>query len=118
MGVDEIRQPLPTAVVALIHGKKGPGKCVALRADIDALPVHEETGLPFASETEGIMHACGHDLHTTMLLGAAKTLCHMRDQFAGTVKLIFEPSGAGGGGRHGEPPCGRHLRSARLPLRE
>ena len=92
MGVDEIRQPLPTAVVALIHGKKGPGKCVALRADIDALPVHEETGLPFASETEGIMHACGHDLHTTMLLGAAKTLCHMRDQFAGTVKLIFEPS--------------------------
>ena len=92
MGVDEIQQPLPTAVVALIHGKKGPGKCVALRADIDALPVHEETGLPFASETEGIMHACGHDLHTTMLLGAAKTLCHMRDQFAGTVKLIFEPS--------------------------
>ena len=92
MGVDEIRQPLPTAVVALIHGKKGPGKCVALRADIDALPVHEETGLPFASETEGVMHACGHDLHTTMLLGAAKTLCHMRDQFTGTVKLIFEPS--------------------------
>ena len=49
MGVDEIQQPLPTAVVALIHGKKGAGKCVALRADIDALPVHEETGLPFAS---------------------------------------------------------------------
>ena len=92
MGMDEIQQPLPTAVVGLLHGGKGPGKCVALRADIDALPVHEETGLPFASETEGIMHACGHDLHTTMLLGAAKTLCHMRDQFAGTVKLIFEPS--------------------------
>ena len=92
MGVDEIQQPLPTAVVALIHGKKGAGKCVALRADIDALPVHEETGLPFASVNEGVMHACGHDLHTTMLLGAAKTLCHMRDQFAGTVKLIFEPS--------------------------
>ena len=68
MGVDEIQQPLPTAVVGLIHGAKGPGKCVALRADIDALPVHEETGLPFASETEGVMHACGHDLHTTMLL--------------------------------------------------
>ena len=92
MGVDEIRQPLPTAVVALIHGKKGPGKCVALRADIDALPVHEESGVPFASETEGVMHACGHDLHTTMLLGTAKTLCHMRDSFAGTVKFIFEPS--------------------------
>ena len=92
MGVDEIQQPLPTAVVALIHGKKGPGKCVALRADIDALPVHEESGVPFASEYEGKMHACGHDLHTTMLLGAARTLCHFRDRFAGTVKLIFEPS--------------------------
>ena len=92
MGVDEIQQPLPTAVVGLIHGTKGPGRCVALRADIDALPVHEETGLPFSSVNEGVMHACGHDLHTTMLLGAAKTLCHMRDQFAGTVKLIFEPS--------------------------
>ena len=57
MGVDEIQQPLPTAVVALIHGKKGPGKCVALRADIDALPVHEESGVPFASEYEGKMHA-------------------------------------------------------------
>lgn len=51
MGMDEIQQPLPTAVVGLLHGGKGPGKCVALRADIDALPVHEETGLPFASET-------------------------------------------------------------------
>ena len=108
MGVDEIQQPLPTAVVGLLHGGKGPGKCVALRADIDALPVHEESGVPFASQTEGVMHACGHDLHTTMLLGTAKTLCHMRDSFAG----------AGGGGRHGEPPRGRHLRPARLPLRE
>ena len=92
MGMDEIQQPLPTAVVGLLHGGKGPGKCVALRADIDALPVHEESGVPFASETEGVMHACGHDLHTTMLLGTAKTLCHMRDSFAGTVKFIFEPS--------------------------
>ena len=92
MGVDELQQPLPTAVVALIRGAKGAGKCVALRADIDALPVHEESGVPFASQTEGVMHACGHDLHTTMLLGAAKTLCQCRDRFAGTVKLIFEPS--------------------------
>ena len=92
MGMDEVQSPLPTAVVGLLHGGKGPGKCVAFRADIDALPVHEETGLPFASQTEGIMHACGHDLHTTMLLGTAKTLCQLRDQFAGTVKLIFEPS--------------------------
>ena len=92
MGMDEVQSPLPTAVVGLLHGGKGPGKCVALRADIDALPVHEETGLPFASETEGVMHACGHDLHATVLLGIARTLCHMRDQFAGTVKFIFEPS--------------------------
>lgn len=92
MGVDEIQQPLPTAVVALIHGRKGAGKCVALRADMDALPVQEDTGLPFPSENEGVMHACGHDLHTTMLLGAARVLCGMREQFAGTVKLIFEPS--------------------------
>lgn len=54
MGVDEIRQPLPTAVVALIHGKKGPGKCVALRADIDALPVHEETGLPLPARPRAL----------------------------------------------------------------
>ena len=92
MGMDEVQSPLPTAVVGLLHGGKGPGKCVAFRADIDALPVHEETGLPFASQNEGVMHACGHDLHTTMLLGLAKTLCHMRDSFAGTVKFIFEPS--------------------------
>ena len=92
MGMDEVQSPLPTAVVGLLHGGKGPGKCVAFRADIDALPVHEETGLPFASQNEGVMHACGHDLHTTMLLGLAKTLCHLRDSFAGTVKFIFEPS--------------------------
>ena len=92
MGMDEIQEPLPTGTVGLLHGKKGPGKCVALRADIDALPVVEETGLPFSSVNEGVMHACGHDLHATMLLGIAKTLCHMRDQFAGTVKFIFQPS--------------------------
>ena len=91
-GVDHVESPVPTAVVALIHGKKGPGKCVALRADIDALPVQENTGLPYASEIPGMMHACGHDMHAAMLLGAAKVLCEMRDQFAGTVKLIFQHS--------------------------
>ena len=91
-GVDHVESPVPTAVVALIHGKKGPGKCVALRADIDALPVQENTGLPYASEIPGMMHACGHDMHAAMLLGAAKVLCDMRDQFAGTVKLIFQHS--------------------------
>lgn len=91
-GVDQIDHPVPTAVVALINGNKGDGKCVALRADIDALPVQEETGLEFASEVPGMMHACGHDMHTAMLLGVAKLLCERRDEFAGTVKLIFQHS--------------------------
>ena len=92
IGVDKIESPVPTAVVALIHGGLGEGKCVALRADIDALPVTEDTGLPFSSEVPGMMHACGHDMHAAMLLGVAKVLCGMRDQFKGTVKLIFQHS--------------------------
>ena len=91
-GVDSVESPVPTAVVALIHGKKGPGKCVALRADIDALPVQEDTGLEYSSEIPGMMHACGHDMHATMLLTAAKILCGLREEFAGTVKLIFQHS--------------------------
>ena len=91
-GVDSIESPCPTAVVGLIHGAKENGKCIALRADIDALPVTEETGLSFASETPGVMHACGHDMHTAMLLGTAKILCNMREHFQGTVKLIFQHS--------------------------
>ncbi|MBE6865663.1 MAG: amidohydrolase [Oscillospiraceae bacterium] len=69
-----------------------PGKMVALRADIDALPILEETGLPFASKNEGCMHACGHDCHISMLLGAAKMLTEVKDQLKGTVRLIFQPS--------------------------
>ena len=91
-GVDRIETPCPTAVIGIIEGTKAPGKCIALRSDIDALPVQEETGLPFASEIPGTMHACGHDMHASMLLGAAEILCRMRDQFCGTVKLIFQPS--------------------------
>ena len=91
-GVDKIETPAPTATVALINGNKGEGRCVALRCDIDALPVTEQTGLPFSSENEGVMHACGHDMHASMLLGVAKILCNMRDEFAGTVKLIFQHS--------------------------
>lgn len=90
-GVDEILCPTETGVIGVIKGKEDNGKCVGLRCDIDALPVTEETGLPFSSENTGVMHACGHDLHTAMMLGNAKLLCGMRDQFAGTVKLIFEP---------------------------
>ncbi len=69
-----------------------PGKTVALRADIDALPVYEETGLEFASENVGCMHACGHDCHISMLLGAAKMLTENKDKLNGTVRLIFQPA--------------------------
>lgn len=91
-GVDEIKSYTPTSVVAIIKGGMGEGRCLAIRADIDALPVTEDTGLPFASEVEGMMHACGHDMHAAMLLGVAKMLCGMRDRFKGTVKLIFQHS--------------------------
>lgn len=80
-----------TGVVAEI--KKGNGKCIALRADMDALPIKEETELDFKSGNEGIMHACGHDIHTTMLLGACSYL--KNSDFKGTVKFIFQPSEEG-----------------------
>ncbi len=84
-------------IVATLEGE-GEGPTVALRADMDALPIQEETGLPFASETEGRMHACGHDGHTSMLVGAAHTLSGMRDRLDGTVKFVFQPAEEGGGG--------------------
>ena len=78
-------------VTAVIEGAR-PGKCVGIRADFDALPMQEETGLPFASQNPGICHACGHDSHPAMLLGIAHILCDMRDRIAGSVKLIFQPA--------------------------
>src|SRR3712207_3886316 len=76
-------------IVATLRGA-GEGPTVALRADMDALPIQEETDLPFASETEGRMHACGHDGHTSMLVGAAHALSGMRDRIGGTVKFRSE----------------------------
>ena len=82
-----------TGCMALLRGGIDPdGYCVALRADYDALPIKEDTGLAFASENPGVMHACGHDMHTSTLLGAAKILCGMREQIRGTLMFIFEPS--------------------------
>ena len=87
-----------TGVVGVIRGKSnGSGKVIGLRADMDALPIHEQTGLEYASKTDGAMHACGHDGHTAMLLGAAKYLSETRN-FDGTVVVIFQPAEEGGGG--------------------
>ncbi|OCX66539.1 amidohydrolase [Thioclava sp. SK-1] len=85
-----------TGVVGVLDGTR-PGRTIGLRADMDALPIHEETNLPYASKTPGVMHACGHDGHTTMLLGAAKYLATHRD-FAGRVVFIFQPAEEGLGG--------------------
>ncbi len=83
------RHPTPTSVVASIQGAST-GRCLAIRADMDALAIREETGLPFASESDGAMHACGHDGHTAMLLGAAKVLSALRQELSGEVRLIFQ----------------------------
>jgi amidohydrolase len=80
-----------TGVVGLIHGKNPEARIVALRADIDALPITEENDVPYKSKNDGVMHACGHDVHTTCLLGAAKILNDTKADWEGTVKLIFQP---------------------------
>ncbi|MEW6636562.1 MAG: amidohydrolase [Actinomycetota bacterium] len=84
-------------VVATLRGTGG-GPTVGLRADMDALPITEKTGLPFASEIEGRMHACGHDGHTSMLVGAARVLSGLRGRLSGSVKFFFQPAEEGGGG--------------------
>lgn len=80
-----------TGVVGLIKGKNPDKRIIALRADMDALPIKEENEIPYKSKKDGVMHACGHDVHTTCLLGAAKILNELKDQWEGTVKLIFQP---------------------------
>ncbi|WP_370268462.1 M20 aminoacylase family protein [Nioella sp.] len=98
-GCDEIVTGIGrTGVVGVIKGKSdSSGKVIGLRADMDALPMNEETGLPYASKTPNAMHACGHDGHTAMLLGAAKYLAETRN-FDGNVVVIFQPAEEGGGG--------------------
>ncbi|MBO0440656.1 M20 metallopeptidase family protein [Candidatus Enterococcus ikei] len=97
----EVSSLTENSVIAILKGNK-PGKTIALRADIDALPIVEESDVDFPSENHGVMHACGHDTHTAMLLGAVKVLTEMQDKIAGTVKFIFQPA-------EEEPPGGAKL---------
>jgi len=97
-GVDEVHEGVGrTGVVGIVHGRGQGNRRIGLRADMDALPIHEATGLPHASTQAGKMHACGHDGHTTMLLGAAQYLARTRN-FDGTAVLIFQPAEEGLGG--------------------
>lgn len=97
-GVDEVVTGIGrTGVVGVIRGKNGPGKTIALRAELDALPILEKSGKGHASTVDGLMHACGHDGHTAMLLGAAQYLAETRD-FPGTVIVVFQPAEEGGAG--------------------
>ena len=96
-GIEVHRGLAKTGVVGVLKGRTDTGRKIALRADMDALPIEEATGLPYASKTPGVMHACGHDGHTAMLLGAAKYLAETRN-FDGTVAVIFQPAEEGGGG--------------------
>jgi len=91
LGLDPVEGVAETGVTALIEGKNPSAKTVALRADMDALPIVEVNDVPYKSQNEGVMHACGHDVHTASLLGTARILTELKDQFEGTVKLVFQP---------------------------
>ncbi|HEX5500876.1 MAG TPA: amidohydrolase [Thermomicrobiales bacterium] len=94
LGLDDIRAGIAgTGVTGLIHGRAGgSGRVVLLRADMDALPIHEQNDVDYRSRTEGVMHACGHDAHTAMLLAVARLLMDRRGEFSGTVKALFQPA--------------------------
>ncbi len=90
-GLTKISRLVKTGVVALIEGKNPSVKVIALRADLDALPIQEANDVDYKSKNDGVMHACGHDVHTSSLLGVAKILQELRNEFEGTIKLIFQP---------------------------
>ena len=94
LGVEDVRTGIAgTGVTGLIRGTKaGDGPTVLLRADMDALPILEENQVEYVSQNPGVMHACGHDAHTAMLLGTTRLLLDRRDEFAGTVKVLFQPA--------------------------
>lgn len=91
IGLSPVEGVAKTGVVAMIEGRNPSRKVIALRADLDALPIQEANEKPYASKNAGIMHACGHDVHTSSLLGTARILHALKDQFEGTIKLIFQP---------------------------
>lgn len=91
LGIEPKEGVAGTGLTALIKGKNPQSKTVALRADMDALPILETNEVPYKSKNDGVMHACGHDVHTSCLLGAARILYALKDQFEGTIKLVFQP---------------------------
>src|SRR5699024_9650634 len=94
LGVEDIRTGInSTGVTGLIRGTaSGPGRNVLVRADMDALPIHEQNEVEYKSQNDGVMHACGHDAHTSMLLGLTRLLMERRARFSGTVKVLFQPA--------------------------
>lgn len=90
-GIDAIQPMATTGLVAEVKGKNSGKKTIALRADMDALPIQESNDISYKSKNPGVMHACGHDVHTSSLLGTAKILHELRDQFEGTVRFLFQP---------------------------
>jgi amidohydrolase len=91
LGIEPKEGVAGTGITALIEGRNPKSKIIALRGDMDALPIFEKNEIPYKSKNEGVMHACGHDVHTSCLLGAARILNQIKDQFEGTVKLVFQP---------------------------
>ena len=91
IGIEPVEVVAETGLTALIQGKNPDSRVIALRADMDALPIQETNDVPYKSKNAGVMHACGHDVHTASLLGAARILHELRDEFEGTIKLIFQP---------------------------